>query len=85
MENIVRKGNIVIMEHPETQPKEFLSIIQLFDTSFILQSIFCCLFSLDWVVCLFVLILGKKSYGNKLNIFVCAVYIQTVNSQQRSE
>lgn len=53
--------------------------MQLFDTSLILQPIFCCLF-------LFIfLTLGIKIYGNKLNIFVSAVSIQTINSQQRSE
>lgn len=54
--------------------------MQLFDTSLILQPIFC------WVFFLFIfLTLGIKIYGNKLNIFVSAVSIQIINSQQRSE
>ena len=68
MENIVRGSKIVIMQHTETLKKnKILFIVQLFDPSFILQS-------------LFFLILRIKAYGNRLYIFVCAVYIQTVNS-----
>lgn len=75
MESIFRGGKTVIMQHPETPKKKKILSFYNCLTPFLSSNLFF----------LKKKILRIKAYGNRLYIFVCAVDIQTVNSQHRSQ